>query len=139
MICAYRIEKRRYQRIHISLNVLYRILAPKFVYDILGNKEFEGESLDLSEGGMALKVGHYLPVGTEFQLQFVIMETNPNGDAHFYRPLKIKAQVRFILNLGGGQFRVGLAFQSLLPAQRRILKDLLASHLRENPAMSFAL
>lgn len=137
MISGYRLERRRYQRVRLTLSVVYRIEGPGFVRELLGGREYEAETLDISEGGMAIKADHYLPLNTRFLGRLIIVDLARAGHVRLYNPLALMGQVRSVAGLGKGQFRLGVEFEAISHNNAEKLRDIIFSQLHnEEPADS---
>lgn len=130
MYGGYRLERRRYKRLRINLAVIYQIEGPKFVYDILGDKDFEARTLDLSEGGVALIVGHYLPINTKLSIKITIFESDHTGLINFYDPLIIKGVVKSNVLTESNEYRLGIEFTDVVQEKQHRLADFVYSPLR---------
>ena len=130
MYNGYRTERRRFQRLRVNLSVLYHIEGPEHVREILADREFEGNTLDLSEGGMALLAWHYLPVDTELLLKIVIFESDHRGLVSFYDAVKLTGHVRSVIPAENDEYRLGICFDNVSVKKRQILSDLIYSPLK---------
>ncbi|MFH1360673.1 MAG: PilZ domain-containing protein [Candidatus Omnitrophota bacterium] len=130
MISGYRLERRRYKRLRLTLSVMYWIESPAYVKRILQSRIYEGRTVDLSEGGVALAVNHYLPLRTKLCLRFVLIEASSTGDAHFYNTLEIAGEVRSTVTSVHHEYRLGVCFEGLSFEKRRRINDILFSSLR---------
>jgi c-di-GMP-binding flagellar brake protein YcgR len=121
-----RIEKRRFQRLGVNLSALYEIEGPQHVKDILSERdEFEGIIVNLSEGGLAMVVGHYLPPGTKLHIKFIVYEYDALGIVNFYTPLKICGFVRHVTSDIDDEFRLGISFCGINEDKQDTLEDFL--------------
>ena len=130
MITGYRTERRKFQRMRVTLSVLYNIECPVYVRRVLGDREFEAETIDLSEGGVALTVGHYLPSDTRIFMRFILHESEHTGLVNFYDPLNVSGEIRSCDYIGGCQYRLGIRFQGVDQEQRNTLLDLKFSSIK---------
>ncbi|MFA5088077.1 MAG: PilZ domain-containing protein [Candidatus Omnitrophota bacterium] len=135
MYTAYRIERRKFQRLQVCLSALYRIVEPFDLSSLMGDREFEAKTFDLSVGGLSLLTEHYLPVGTKLSFKLIIFESNPIDSVNFYEPLELRGEVRSSFYLGDNEYRIGIAFSAIPEKVRSRLDDFLQSPLR--PAAAF--
>ena len=129
MYCGYRIERRRFQRLMVNLAVLYRIEGPQHILELLEKREFEGETVDLSEGGAALLTGHYLPLETELSIKFLIQESDHRGDVNFHELFDLRGEVRSVVPSENAKYRLGICFKKLVRPEKEKIFDLMGSSL----------
>ncbi len=127
---CYRIERRRFQRISVKLSVLYQIDGPEHIRRILADREYEGEAIDLSEGGIALIANHFLPRGVRLSMRLILFESTQIGITNIYDPLSIEGDVRSCFYRGEGQYRLGICFNGIGEFSRTVLTDLIYSSLK---------
>jgi CheY-like chemotaxis protein len=93
-------ERRRYFRQPIAMAVKV----------LLGDKQWKGESTNISEGGMALMVREALPKDTTFQLKFTVTEIN------------LSMEVEAVVAWADMKGRVGLRFQNIPTSSQQQLE-----------------
>jgi c-di-GMP-binding flagellar brake protein YcgR len=110
MECGYRIDRRRYKRLQISLGASYEVVGPDYVEAILGHRQYDGRTLDFSAGGLAIETEHYMPTGTQLLITIAFFETNLIDSLHVFEPLRIYGEIRSMIQTGDNRFRIGIAF-----------------------------
>lgn len=131
MHTATRVERRKYQRLNVNLSVLFRVMGPSRIFEMVQGREFEGKTIDLSLGGTALISSYFLPPKARLFVKFVIYETNHVGQTQFHEVLTVFAEVRSaILHQDHRNYRLGLEFQDLNDDRLRTLNDIVESSLR---------
>lgn len=130
MYDGFRTERRRHKRLRINLSVLYSIRSPQFVRDLLGGRHFEAQTIDISEGGVAILTQHYLPTSTLIKMRMIIVESDSSGTIKFYNPLSVYGEVRSVIQSLDNEYRVGLCFQKVDKIKQEKLQDILKSPLR---------
>lgn len=136
MITCYRTDRRRCQRVHVTLGVVYRVLGPRFVSDFMGSDEYESQTLNISECGTAILSENYLPVGTSLYLKFVVFESDHVGAVRFFEPLTVVGEVRSSFIQKDYRYRLGLSFEHVPEDRKSILLDLVKSSLRTSKEFS---
>ncbi|OGX18793.1 MAG: hypothetical protein A3K83_02525 [Omnitrophica WOR_2 bacterium RBG_13_44_8b] len=122
-------EERKFKRIDVSFSVSYQVNAPLAVRMSIGNREFEAEASDLSEGGMAI-VSKYtsdyaIPTFTIVTVKFTMLDDAVNKIEERYKSTEIKGEVRSSLYLKETKvYRLGISFLDLSPEQRGFLANL---------------
>jgi len=132
MYTSHRVEKRRFQRLEISLTVLYQVEAPFDICLLMGNREFEAKTFDLAEGGVSIYAEHYLPVGTKLSIKLIIFEFDHTGMVCFYEPLEIFGDIRNSFFDGKNKYRFGVEFNHLTRSQESKLHDFIHSTLKSS-------
>ena len=134
MYSGYRIERRKFKRLQVNLSVLYRVMAPRSVRESTHGEEFEGKTIDLSEGGMAMISTQNLPEGTKLFCKFVIFESNPAGLPDFHEVLVVFGEVRSSLELQERFYRLGVYFEIMDKDKKEKIMDIVRSPLKyESP------
>lgn len=129
-----RIEKRRYQRLQVDLSVLFRVMGPAKIFEMVQGQEFEGKTIDISLGGTAVITSYFLPPKSRLFVKFVIYETDHLGQAIFHEVLTAFAEVRSaIVHHDRRHYRLGLSFQELSEDRLYKLNDIIESSLRFSP------
>ncbi len=103
-------DRRRYQRLDLSIIVLYRIDEPVEVRMQLGDKEIEATMLNLSEGGIGLLTNYNIPLWSVLSIKFTLSRMNKHGEVFFQGPMEITGEVRSNVMLKEGEHRLGICF-----------------------------
>lgn len=130
MECGYRIDRRRYKRMQISLAAHYEITGPEHVRDIIGGKEYDARTLDLSAGGLSLITDHYLPAGTELLISIALFETNLIDTVQVFEPLRVYGVIKSAMPVGGNQFRIGIEFTAVGEKESLRISHMICSPLK---------
>lgn len=99
-----RIDRRRNKRYRVNLPVRARVLSEQQTQDT-ESASWEVRAVDVSRGGMRLIVPCELPIGTEIEVCFTLLNVE--------QPIRAKAEVRFARALGNGQWSIGVRFTDL--------------------------
>ncbi|MDD2702422.1 MAG: PilZ domain-containing protein [Candidatus Omnitrophica bacterium] len=110
-------DRRRFQRWRMNLSVIYRVDQPVTVRLMIGDKEVEATTLDLSEGGMALLTDYNIPVGTSLFIKFTLFKVNSDGKVNFYGPIMIGGEVRSNIP-SDKKYRLGICFSQMDPQDK---------------------
>jgi len=97
---------------------------------VLESRQYEGYTIDLSEDGVALRVGHYLPFTTKLYMEFVMFESEQTDSASFYEPLTLSGEIRSVVPLEHCQYRLGICFEGVPDEKRDRIFDLTHSLLK---------
>jgi c-di-GMP-binding flagellar brake protein YcgR len=114
----------------ISLAATYEVIGPEHVRDILGGKEYDARTLDLSAGGLSLVADHYLPVGTELIITIALFETNLIDTFQAFEPLKVYGTIRSMLPQNGNQYRIGVEFTAVGEKESVRITHMISSPLK---------
>lgn len=126
-----RIEKRRYQRLNVNLSVMFRVMGPERIFEMVHGQEFEGKTIDISLGGTALISSYFLPPKARLFVKFIIYETDHVGAMQSYEVLTVFAEVRSaVVHNDHRHYRLGLAFVDLNEDRLAKLNDIVESSLR---------
>jgi c-di-GMP-binding flagellar brake protein YcgR len=105
-------DNRQFKRLRVNLSVVYRVDRPAKVRMTVGNKEIRSTMLDLSEGGISLLTNCNIPEGTLLLMKFTLFNLEQD-DVSFYGPMEILGEVRYVMELGGSEFRLGIRFKRI--------------------------
>jgi c-di-GMP-binding flagellar brake protein YcgR len=108
-------DRRRFQRMRMNLTVVYRVDKPMTVRILIGDKEIEAVTVDLSEGGMAILTDYDIPVGTDLVIKFTLCKVDKEGKITFYGPMVIAGDVRsnVLSEEKKGEHRLGIRFAQM--------------------------
>jgi hypothetical protein len=67
-------EKRKSQRLKISITIVYHINKPSHVKVLVGDDEVEATTSDLSEGGMSILTVYDIPALSILTIEFMIYQ-----------------------------------------------------------------
>jgi len=130
MYGGYRTDRRRYQRLRVSLCVLCKIMAPEHIRALFSERKFEASTIDISEGGASLEISHYLPLKTMLSIEFIVFEVNHKARVSFYNPLTLQGEISSLNVLGDDTYRMGITFKEVNTFKRQKLQDLMYSPLK---------
>lgn len=111
------IERRRYKRVPVHLNVSYNVLQPIEAYSFFGNRNFNASTQDISEGGMALVTNCDIPELSLISINFKLI-----------RPMKMQAEVRYNITLEPGSHRLGICFKNIAKEDRLAISKFVAEN-----------
>jgi c-di-GMP-binding flagellar brake protein YcgR len=117
-------DRRRFQRLRMNLSVIYRVDQPVTVRMMIGEKEIEATTMDLSEGGMGLLTEYNIPVRTSLFIKFSLFKVNSDGKVNFYGPVVIGGDVRSNV-LSEKKYRLGICFSRIDPQDKTEMKSFL--------------
>ncbi len=118
-------DRRRFQRLRMNLSVIYKVDQPVTVRMLIGDKEVEATTLDLSEGGMALLTDFNIPVSTSLFIKFTLFKVGGDGKVNFYGPVVIGGEVRSNV-LSEKKYRLGICFSQIEPQDKTEMADFLS-------------
>lgn len=116
-------DRRRFQRLSFNHTVLFCVDGPKSISDILGQKEIEATTLDLSQEGMALLTEHNIPAWSMLRLKFYLRRAEENGFIGFDQPITVIGEVRSSILLENNSYRLGIYFKEIAPADKTELAN----------------
>ena len=127
-------EERKFKRIEVAFNISYQVSAPSAVRVSIGNREFDAEARDLSEGGMAIVTKHThlyaIPTFTVIAIKFTLLNDSAKKIEDRYQSTEIKGEVRSSLYMQESKtYRLGIRFIDLTGEQRNFIADL----IKKNP------
>jgi len=103
-------DRRRFSRLSVNLTVLFRVDSPLHVRNMVGDREIEAATVDLSSGGMSFLTEYNIPVWTTLSLKFKLFKLSSSGMFSFHAPVQVFAEVRSSVLLESGRYRLGLCF-----------------------------
>ena len=103
-------DRRRFQRLDLSINVLYRVDQPLEVRMKIGDKEIEATTINLSKGGMAFLTDYDIPVWSSLLIKFTLSRMDKEGKVSLYGPMEISGEVRSSIPLENKVRRLGICF-----------------------------
>jgi c-di-GMP-binding flagellar brake protein YcgR len=118
-------DRRRFQRLRMNLSVIYRVDQPVTVRMMIGEKEVEATTLDLSEGGMGLLTEYNIPAGTSLFIKFTLFKVSSDGKVNFYGPVVIGGEVRSSV-LSEKKYRLGICFSQIEPQDKTEMASFLS-------------
>lgn len=111
-------DRRRFQRLKANINVWYKILNPVETVNLIGDKEIEASTLDISAGGMSLSSRYNLPAHATLLLKFILLKTDNKGFVDISKPTEVLGRVRYSVLSENSEYRVGISFTGLKGEQR---------------------
>jgi c-di-GMP-binding flagellar brake protein YcgR len=103
-------DRRKYQRLRLSVSVRYQVTDPVYARRYFGEREFDAETLDISQGGMALLTRYDIPPRCVLSIRFRLMRMNREGVVDVSEPFEVAGEVRSN-NDCEHQHRLGISFQ----------------------------
>jgi len=122
-------EKRKHQRVIIIVTPRCNLKINQIISYSDNQTEFNTSTLDLSEGGVALTMSEYLPVGSDLIIKF---GNDSNADLLDTENefILISGKIRNITPVEEGRYRAGVSFAPMSEANR--LRFLNYIRLRDN-------
>ena len=111
------IERRRYKRVPVQFTVSYNVLQPQEAFLFFGNKNIDGATQDISEGGMALVTNCDIPELSLISLNFTLVQ-----------PMKMRGEVRYNITLGPSYHRLGICFKDISKEDKSIIAQFVAEN-----------
>lgn len=130
MHSGYRTERRRYQRLRVTLAVQFLIDGPEYLRRFLGRREYEGETFDLSEGGVSLLAPSYLPEGTRLFLKFIVIESSQKSSPQFREIVTLRGEILSVIPHPDGRYRLCISFGKVTEDIEEKFCDLICSPLK---------
>lgn len=124
-------ERRQHIREKAHFMIRYRIVHPPEVVMELGQGEFEGVMLDISEGGMALVMTDSVPKGTQVKLKWTLIDPHASAEDRI-RDFEVAGEVRHCVRLREDEVRLGIAFVGIEEGDRKAI----AQFIEHNPPRS---
>lgn len=106
-------DRRRFDRVEVSITIVYQIDKPAYVRIWFKNEELEVETMDLSEGGMAIITDYDLPLSTPLALEFVLYDSTEEINFRIYRTIKAKGEIRDRVPIEADKYRLGICFTAM--------------------------
>jgi c-di-GMP-binding flagellar brake protein YcgR len=111
------VERRRFRRVKINLEVVYREDDTLDLRIRAGSQEHRASMLDISEAGMAFLTDVNIPLWTLLRIRFNMEDAKETG-INFYGTEDVKAKVLHVTKVSGGNFRIGVHFYDLSRSER---------------------
>lgn len=106
-------EKRKSQRLKISITIVYHVNKPSHVRVLVGDDEVEAVTSDLSEGGMSILTAYDIPVLAILTIEFMIYQVNELDKFRFYKSIKVTGEVRSNVITENKFRRIGIIFKKI--------------------------
>ena len=101
-------EKRIYLRMNLKIPVTYQLIDAKTMVPIHGKQE--AESIDISAGGLSIKINQPLAAGDLLNVKFQLSTS--------YEPIECMMRAYRSTSSPDGRFRTGLMFLALVTKER---------------------
>jgi c-di-GMP-binding flagellar brake protein YcgR len=105
-------DRRRFQRLKVNLSVWYKIISPVYLQDLMGGKEIEAITVDLSRAGISLITDYRIPAWSVLSLKFILFKTDNEGLVSFSDPVEVIGEVRSSILLDN-HYRLGVCFKQI--------------------------
>ena len=116
-------ERRRYPRVPLDLDVVYTVNAPPEVKFRIAGEERNATMLNISEGGMAFITDHELPEMTKLDISFHIRLRNGRRSV-----INCVGQVCYSFLLADyHRYHMGIEFISICDKEKRLIVDFVRS------------
>lgn len=119
----YGAEKRQQQRVAVNFIVMYRVSFPLSLRMMVGDKEVCAIAQDLSEGGMAVLTNYEIPLASQVQVKFIVLNELAPDIRQRTRSLQVNGEVRYCFMTRERVFRLGVHFLDLSNADRTFISD----------------
>jgi len=118
-----RLERRKFKRAKVRFIVMCRVNSPLSVRIIVGHKEINAISLNLSEGGMAILTNYGIPTSSLITVEFIALNDNAFRDQDRSRSMEVQTQVRYNFLTKERAYRLGVSFIDISEDDRRFIAD----------------
>ena len=122
-------ERRLFPRLKISITLIYQVKKPSYVGVRIGGKEVEAQTLDLSEGGMAILTDQNILLGTAITVEFMIYEIVNKSDFRFYKEIKVIGEVASNVVLEENKRRLGIHFTYINEEDKSVIANFVKTGL----------
>ncbi len=130
-------EKRKAQRLKISITIVYHINKPSHVRVLVGEDEVEATTSDLSEGGMSILTSYDIPVLSILTIEFMIYQVNELDKFRFYKSIKVTGEVRSNVPSENNFYRVGIIFKTIEAEDKLELANFVKRRIESGDAEMF--
>ncbi len=117
MYNGYQYDRRRFQRLSVNLSVFYKIMSPD-VRCIIGDGEFEADTINVGMGGMAFQTRQRIPVNTTLLVRLILFKFDHSGLFSFNDPIEVPGEVCSSVLLDNGEYRLGVCFREVREDER---------------------
>jgi c-di-GMP-binding flagellar brake protein YcgR len=121
-------DRRRFQRLNVNLSVFFKILTPLDVRQAYGEREREASMLDISGAGCALMTSCDIPRFSIISLRFYVFKTDSRGMVSFSDPVEVVAEVRSVVPLDNGEYRIGVCFQEIKQSNQTLVEEFITAN-----------
>lgn len=112
-------EKRRFPRVSVQFDLIYKLNNLPEVRMKIGDQERRASLLSISESGMAIQTDQEIPEATELEMLFHLIFTDRQTP-----PMYAVGQVRYSTELPGAKgFRIGIQFINIDEGDRKTISD----------------
>jgi c-di-GMP-binding flagellar brake protein YcgR len=113
------IERRRFKRIPVRFDLIYKVNRPPSVRMILGKEELFAWLIDVSIGGMAIITKNFIPDGAELGLTFHLIYKDRQSP-----PMHALGSVCYsVLLVDTPGYRLGIEFTKISDKDRQRIVD----------------
>ena len=103
------VERRKFKRLKISLNVIFRKSEPLEVRIKSADKETQAAVLDISGGGICIVTDLNVPPSTELSIRFTLTRTEESRTS-YYGTIEVMGKVCYNIAVGQDTYRLGISF-----------------------------
>ena len=107
---SFQSERRKHKRLQLGLSLFYRVEGPESVRALVGDREHEATTLDVSVGGIAFLTKQPLPVWTRLAMKIILYKYNETGLVSFNDPIEVIGVVRSSVFSEPNRYRLGACF-----------------------------
>lgn len=105
------VERRKFQRIKVSLTVIFRKTGPLDVRLKTADIETQATMLDMSEGGISILADVFIPAETLLFIKFTLTKTEQERTS-FFGTVEVMGKVRYTKKIEDF-YRMGISFEDL--------------------------
>ena len=131
-------DRRKFQCLMTHLSATYKIENLLSTYGVYGEKEKEATIVDLSGSGVALLSRQPVPLKATLRIRFCLFKMDGTGTVKFSEPVVVTGEVRTVIHLDTGEYRIGVSFKSIVSTPPNAIEGFVGSALhrcRENPSL----
>lgn len=112
-------EKRRFPRVSVQFDLIYKINSPPEVRMRVGEGEIRASTFDISEGGMAIITERQIPYATELEILFHLIFPDKQTP-----PIYAVGIVRYNTAMPDGKgYRLGIQFMNIDKNDKQTIAD----------------
>jgi hypothetical protein len=114
-------EKRKFKRIPVNFDLLYKVQLPTAVSLKMGNIERPAIAQDISEGGLGLLTNFDIPPEALLKVKFSIADRNASGRKKTQN-FELDVQVCYCLRAKNA-YRLGVSFLNIVLSDRLFISN----------------
>lgn len=122
-------NRRQFSRAKTCFLIAYKVDSPLSFRLRVSDEEVDAQAADVSEGGLAVLTSIEIPVGTQITVKFILSNEAAENLKDRLRSVDIAGRITYCLAVREKQYRMGIQFGDISPADRTFIADFVKAYL----------